>query len=70
MWMLGLVSPSGLDDTWPHSVLGSAGQVRFHGRLRFKPLAQASTSHHEQLSSSAKDPLTPVTRGNCQMSFS
>ena len=59
MRMLGLASPSGLDDTWLHSVLGSAGQVRLHGRLRFKPSAQASTSHCEQLSSLAKDPLTP-----------
>ena len=59
MRMVGLASPSGLDDTWLHSVLGSAGQVRLHGRLSFKPSAQASMSHREQLSSLAKDPLTP-----------
>lgn len=70
MRMVGLASPSGLDDTWLHSVLGSAGQVRLHGRLSFKPSAQASMSHREQLSSLAKDPSHLATHGICQVSFS
>lgn len=70
MWMLGLTSPSGLDDTWPHSLFGPAGQARLHGRLRFKPLAQASTSHREQTLLLGQDPSHLVTCGICQLSLS